>query len=72
MAEHRVPVRIVLDAGTVVEAMARMRTASEAHPPLDGEDPIDWLRRVIDAAYWRPSGYDDPPEAPSPASGEEF
>lgn len=69
MSERQV--RLVLDTGTLVEAMARIKAASEAHPPMDDEDPIDWLRRVIDAAYWRPSGYDDSPEAPSPASDEE-
>ena len=64
------PVRFVLDAEAFVEDMTRMRSAVQAHPRADGEDSFDWLRRVVDALYWRPDGYDSS-EAPSPTSDED-
>lgn len=69
---ERHTVRLVLDAGGFVQAMGRIRFAADAHPMSDDESPAEWMRRVIDASYWTPDGWNgDSPEAPSPASDEE-
>lgn len=71
MAESTRRVRVVLDTGCLVEFMGRMRGAVDANPPGEGEAPMDWMRRVIDAACWVPEGWADSSEATSPASEDE-
>ena len=63
-------VKVVLDTDSLVEFMARVHAAADVTPMQDDETPVDWMRRVIDAACWLPEGWSDP-EATSPASGEE-
>lgn len=59
MAERKVKVNVVVDTGSLVEFMARVKSAADANLPTADEPPIEWMRRVIDAACWRPDGWDE-------------
>jgi hypothetical protein len=57
VAEQREPVRLVFD-DSLTGGIRRMHNAAAANPIGDGEDVIDWMRRVLDAAYWQPDGWE--------------
>ena len=43
-------VKVVLDTDSLVEFMARVHAAADVNLMQDDETPVDWMRRVIDAA----------------------
>ena len=57
MTEPRV-VKIVLDADGFVQALERFRATFEANPMRDDESPVDYMHRIIEAAYWQPEGWE--------------
>lgn len=52
-------VRVKVDTGCLTEFMARVQAAADANPMDDAETPVEWMRRVINAACWLPDGWAD-------------
>lgn len=53
-------VKVVIDTGSLVEMMRRVQVAADANPMGDDETPVEWMRRVINAACWTPDGWEAP------------
>jgi len=59
MANRTVRVVLKADVAALAESMRLVRDAVEANPIGDDEDVRDYLRRIIDTAFWTPEGWDD-------------